>query len=100
MDPENNQHPNAIDHAILRQVYGTVATSGRNSSSHERAIYLRGGKFVRKEKFSNTQYISFTDTFYREQWRLLRKSSAMEIHELDFGNGKRMIAHLLLAETG
>ena len=59
-----------------------------------------GSKFAPVEKVSHTQYISFTDTFYREQWQLLRKSNAMEIHELDFGNGKRMIARLLLAEPG
>ena len=101
MDPENNQHPNAKDYAILREVYGTVATTEEKSSSSERALYLlRGSKFVHKEKISNTEYISFTDTFYRDQWRLLRKSSAMEIYERNFGNGKRMIARLLLAEKG
>jgi len=99
MDPENNQHPNAKDFAILRQVYGTVATAGRNSSANERTLYLRGSKSAREEKVSHPQYKSFTDEFYRDQWRLLRKSNAMEIDELDMGNGKRIIARLLLAET-
>ena len=87
LDPQNNQHPNAKDYSILQKVYGTAPV---------RKLRRFQQKLVR-QKDRVPHFISFTDKTNQHRWRLLGKNNETEIHELDIGNGDRMIARLWLA---
>lgn len=65
-----------------------------------RTLHLRSNrKHQLLEASENPPFISFTDIAHRHKWRLLQKSIGKEIHELDLGDGNRMIAHVMLADS-
>lgn len=93
MDPQNNQNPDLVDFDILFKLYGYIPNATRTRDLEEEEEHIWNP--------SKPQFTSITDSITKtnnRKWRLLKRTSRHEIHELDLGSGYRMISRVMLAD--
>ena len=92
--PQNNPTPNSVDYDILYKLYGYIPNATRTRDLEEEEE--RHNYFMNPS--TRPQFTSITDsTKSNRNWRLLKRTSRHELHELDLGSGYRMISHVMLA---